>query len=200
MSFNPLWFQFLIWLDYRLAFIVLVIVPVVLSIWGLRKKVLVVNGLMKIYWRVASLFLITMYLAIGESGLSFFAGWLARLLIPLSLWFWIDINEEIADLPPKAIKLAVTAWRWAVTAYGAIGLVAWTFPLKCGLSDAAVKGEYCQAWFQPPLQYQQFLHNSTAAGTLGGFAFVALLVYAFTFGYFLVVRLGKQGRMAINDN
>jgi hypothetical protein len=135
MSFTPLWFQFLIWLDYRLAFIFTVIIPVVLSIWGLRKKVLVVNGLMKIYWRVASLFAITIYLAIGESGLSFFTGWLARLLIPLSLWFWIDINEEIADLPPKAIKLALTTWRWAITAYCAIGLAAWTFPLKCSTSN-----------------------------------------------------------------
>lgn len=196
---NPPWFQFLIWLDYRLAFVLLVIIPVVLSIWGLRKKVLVVNGLMKIYWRVASLFVITVYLAIGGSGWSFFAGWAARLLILLCLWFWIDINEEIADLPPRAIKLALTAWRWAITTYCAIGAVAWIPFLQCGINDKLLKTDYCQAWFQPPLLYKQFLHNGMDAPLLGGLGVAALAIYAFNFGYFLVVRLGKQGRMAIDN-
>jgi Protein of unknown function (DUF3177) len=197
---NPPWFQFLIWLDYRSAFIVTVIVPMVLLVWGLVKKVPVITTLLQIYWRVASLFGITLYLAFGGSGLSFFTGWLARLLIVVALWFWIDVNEEIADLPPKAIKLALTAWRWAITAYCGIGLLVSIPFLRCGLSDALLKTDYCQAWFQPPMQYVHFIHGSKAPiGTLGGFGIAALLVYVIYLGYFVVVRLGKQGRIAMEN-
>jgi hypothetical protein len=189
----------LVWLDYRLAFVLLVIVPVVISLWGLFQRVLVVNTLMKIYWRVASLFLITMYLAIGGSGLAFGTGLLARILIPLALWFWIDINEEIADLPPsKGIKIAVTAWRWATTAYCAIGAVGVALLGQCAVSNAFLKTDTCQAWFQPPLAYQRFLHATAGGEFLGALGTVALVIYGCVLGYFVVMRLGKQGRMAMD--
>jgi hypothetical protein len=31
---------------------------------------------------------------------------LARILIPVALWFWVDINEEIADRSPGALTLS----------------------------------------------------------------------------------------------
>jgi Protein of unknown function (DUF3177) len=102
-------------------------------------------------------------------------------------------------LPPRAIKLTLTAWRWAITAYCALGALAWVPFLQCGVSANMLKTDYCQAWFQPPLLYKQFLHSNVAAPTLGAFAVVALVVYTFSFGYFLVVRLGKQGRTAIDS-
>jgi Protein of unknown function (DUF3177) len=193
---TPPWFQPLIWLDYRLAIIFTVIVPMVLLIWAFVKKVPVALGIMIIYWRVASLLGITVYLMIGGSNLSFLAALAAKILIPLSLWFWIDINEEINDLPPKAIKLALTTWRWAITIYCSLGIFALLPFMSCGLS---AKSDSCQAWFQPPLLYQKYFHGSVKAETLGGFGIAALLFYVLCFGYFVVVRLGKQGRMAIDN-
>jgi hypothetical protein len=195
---NPPWFQSLIWLDYRLAVIITVIVPMVLLIWSFRKKTPVAMSLMTIYWRVASLLGITVYLMIGGSSLAFFAAFAARVLIPLSLWFWIDINDEVNDLPPKPIKLTLTAWRWAITIYSAIGAISLIPFLQCGFSGGLLKTDYCQSWFQPPLLYKQYFHNSTDAGTLGGFGIAALVFYAICLGYFLVVRLGKQGRIAMD--
>ncbi len=194
--FTPPWFQPLIWLDYRLAVIFTVIVPMVLLIWAFVKKVPVAIGLMIIYWRVASLLGITIYLMMGGSSLSFFSALAAKILIPLSLWFWIDINEEINDLPPKAIKLALTAWRWAVTAYCVLGAIALLPFVPCGLS---AQSNFCQAWFQPPLLYHKFFHASIKAEALGAFGIAALIFYVLCFSYFVVVRLGKQGRMAINN-
>ncbi len=194
--FTPPWFQPLIWLDYRLALIFTVIVPMVLLIWSVVKRVPVAIGIMIIYWRVASLFGITIYLMIGGHSLSFFSAIAAKILIPISLWFWIDINEEINDLPPKAIKLALTAWRWATTVYCSLGIVALLPFVPCGLS---AKSDFCQAWFQPPLLYHKFLHAGIKAEALGVFGLAALVIYALSFGYFVVVRLGKQGRMAIDN-
>jgi hypothetical protein len=194
--FTPPWFQPLIWLDYRLAVIFTVIVPMVLLIWALVKKIPVATTIMIIYWRVASLLGIAIYLAIGDSGLAFFSLLAAKILIPLSLWFWVDINEEINDLPPKAIKLALTTWRWAVTLYSGLGAIALIPFMQCGLST---QSNYCQAWFQPPLLYKQYFHGAATPGSLGFFGTAALIFYALCFGYFVVVRLAKQGRMAIDN-
>ena len=38
---------------------------------------------------------------------------LAPLLIVAVLWFWVDLNEELADLPPwRPLPLTVRIWRW----------------------------------------------------------------------------------------
>jgi Protein of unknown function (DUF3177) len=197
--FTPPWFQPFIWLDYRLAFIFTVIVPMVLLIWALIKKVPVAIDIMMIYWRVASLLGITICLIMGGSSLAFFSALAAKILIPLSLWFWVDINEEINDLPPKAIKLALTAWRWTITTYCTLGAIFLLPFMQCGL---LAKSNFCRAWFQQPLQYPnflKFLQTLIKPETLGAFGIAALIFYALCFGYFLVVRLGKQGRMAIDN-
>ena len=32
---------------------------------------------------------------IGGFGISFISSLMARILIPISLWFWVDLNDEI---------------------------------------------------------------------------------------------------------
>ncbi len=96
---NDLWFRPFVWLDYRLAFVFTVIIPLVLVLWSLFKQVEAINSLLVIYWRVASLLMITVYLMIPSWPLGFVTGFLARCLIAFGLWFWVDLNDEIHDLP-----------------------------------------------------------------------------------------------------
>jgi Protein of unknown function (DUF3177) len=192
-----LWFQPLIWTDSRLALIFTFIVPLVLLLWALAQRTEAIQTSLLIYWRVASLLLITLYLSIASSPISFVTGFLARLLIPLSLWFWIDLNEEIGDLSPRPLKFAYSAWRWAVSIYSlvsAIGLIPF---MSCSINAGAVKTPYCQAWFQPPWLYREFVHANSKPEFLGFIGVVALMIYALYLIYFLVVRLGKQGRSAM---
>jgi Protein of unknown function (DUF3177) len=192
---TQLWFQPLIWMDFRLAVIFTVLMPLILLLWAFAQKAEAIQSLLIIYWRVASLLAISVYLAIGSLSISFVASFLALVLIPISLWFWVDLNDEIIDLPPRSIKLAFTSWRWATTVYSIVAAIG-TIPfLSCVMGNA--KTDYCQAWFQPSWLYYEFFHGNSKPEFLGGLGIIGLIIYSLYLLYFLVVRFGKQGRSAM---
>lgn len=71
----------LVWTDYRLALLFAVFIPLTLLIWSWVVKAEAISLLMTIYWRVASLLAITVYLMIGGFSVSFVTALLAKLLI-----------------------------------------------------------------------------------------------------------------------
>ena len=137
MMQENIWFRPLVWMDYRLAGLFTVIIPLVLLVWAFVEKTEAVQRLMIIYWRVASLLAITIYLMIGGWSIGFITAFASRLLIPASLWFWQDINEEINDLPERKLRLAVSSWRWAITVYSLLGAIAQIPFLRCAFSAGA---------------------------------------------------------------
>ncbi len=191
----------LVWLDYRLAVLFTVIAPLVMLIWALIKKVAPIQQLLMIYWRVACLLAITVYLFIGAYPVGFLSGWVGRLLLPIALWFWVDLNEEIIELPKTTLKLVFTAWRWAVSVYCVIGAIAQLPSLRCAfLSSQAMIGDpLCQAWLAPPWLFRELLNPGSKPYTLGLLAAIALGFYILCFGYFVFFRLGKQGRNAMGQ-
>jgi hypothetical protein len=196
---NDLWFRPFIWLDYRLAVLFLLIAPLVLLIWTLVQQSPAMHRLVLIYWRVASLWLITLYLMIPGWPIAYFSGFLARLLVPLALWFWVDLNDEIKDLPPSWLKLVVTVWRWSVTFYCSLSALLLIPFLSCGLGAQVVNQDFCQVWFQVPWHYKEWFHSRATPGFLGFLGIVGLIIYGLYFLYFLVIRLGRQGRSALEQ-
>lgn len=194
---EQVWFRPLVWLDYRLAILLLFIVPLVLIIWSLVRKAEAVERLLIIYWRVASLFLITIYLMVPSWPVGFLTGLGAKVLIPIALWFWVDVNDEIKDSPPSVFKLVVTSWRWAVTVYCSLGVLALTPFLSCSFTPGATETPFCQVWFQAPWHYKSFMHLKATPGFVGFLGVVGLVVYVLYFLSFLIFRLGKQGRSAL---
>jgi len=186
-------------MDFRLAVLVAVVLPLVLLIWAFVKKSEAIQRLLTIYWRVSSLLAITVYLLIGGVVVSFIAGPLARILIPICLWFWVDLNEEIAELPKSLLKLSFTAWRWAVSAYCALGVIGSLPFLQCAFSRPMFDSPFCQVWADPPILFKQIFHANTKPGFLGFLAIVALGFYILCLGYFVLIRLGKQGRSALDQ-
>ncbi|MBL1174744.1 DUF3177 family protein [Pantanalinema sp. GBBB05] len=195
---SPSWLPSLIWTDYRLAVLVTVIAPLVLLIWAVAQKSETIQHLLVIYWRVASLLAITVYLMIAVIPAGFITGWLARILIPVALWFWVDLNEEISELPTSRLKLSFTSWRWAISLYSLIGAIAQIPALRCALipSDVIVKNPFCRVWLEPTWLFRELFHPNTRPYFLGFLALVGLAIYVLYLGYFVFARWGKQGRSA----
>lgn len=193
---KEVWFRPLVWLDYRLALLFLVIIPIILLIWVSVQKAEVIQRLIMIYWRVSSLLAISIYLAIAEFGVSFISGLMARILIPVSLWFWVDLNDEIEDQPMSPLKLIFTSWRWAVSVYCALSALASIPFLVCAFSETSIKTSFCRVWFEPPLLFKDYFHHNTKPGFLGFLGIMGLIAYVLYLSYFVLVKLGKQGRSA----
>jgi len=190
----------LAWTDYRLALLVAVFIPLTLLIWALYKKSEAIGALLAIYWRVAILLAITVYLMIGGWTVAFVTAILAKILIPLSLWFWADLNEEIREQPKRSLNLGFNAWRWAMSAYCAISGAVQLLFINCVFTGMAIQGATCQPWQEPALAFKTIIHGSGLKnGFLGVIGVAALIVYALYLGYFLLVKLSRQGRSALNQ-
>lgn len=192
---NVAWYRGLVWLDYRLAILFTVVIPLILLIWAFVQKAQPIQHLLMIYWRVASLLAITLYLMIAQYPVAFLSGLLARILVPISLWFWVDLNDEI-EYQSGALKLIFTSWRWATTFYCILGVLALTPALGCGFSDTAIKTSTCQLWLEAPLTFKDIFHANTKVPFLGILGILGLIIYVIYLSYFVIVRLGKQGRSA----
>ena len=189
----------MVWTDYRLAVLFTVVLPLVLLIWAFVRKEDAMQNLLIIYWRVASLLAITVYLMIGGLKISFLSSVLAHVLIVICLWFWVDLNDEIADHPPTPLKLTFTSWRWAMTFYNIISGVFVALYLPCAFSNPVFATESCQVWLEPPLKFKEFFHAEATYAALGLLGILALIIYVFCLAYFVLFRLAKQGRSATNQ-
>ncbi|MDY7016428.1 MAG: DUF3177 family protein [Cyanobacteriota bacterium] len=190
----------LIWMDYRLAILFTVAIPLVLLLWAAFKRSEAISRLLTIYWRVASLLAIAVYLMIPAWSIAFVAGFVARILIPISLWFWVDLNEEIEDRPNDGLKLATVAWRWAVSVYCILGALVAIPSLSCAFTQNPASVPACRTWLEVPWAYYRLIHydaDYSNVGVLGFLAAAALCFYIVYFFYFLLIRLAKQGRSAL---
>lgn len=193
---NEVWFRQFVWIDYRLALLFLVFIPLILIIWAFVQKAEGMQRLLTIYWRVSSLLAITIYLMIAQYPVSFISAWMARILIPISLWFWVDLNDEIDYQASTPLKLVFTSWRWGVSIYSILGAIALVPFLGCAISPTAINTPYCQVWFQAPLLFKQYFHYNSTPAFLGFLGIVSLIIYVVYLTYFVLVKLAKQGRSA----
>jgi Protein of unknown function (DUF3177) len=188
----------LVWLDFRLAILFAAIAPLLLLAWALRAKAEPLKRSLFIYWRVASLFAIAIYLAIGAWPIGFIAGFVARLLIPLSVWYWQDINEDIA-MSRGILKNYFNIWRWAVSAYFVVSAVFSAFYVHCAFSSLGQFSNTCKIWLEPPLAFRTVFHAGIPVENLGFIGIVGVIVYGLYLASFLVFSLPKQGRIAFRN-
>ena len=200
---DPLLYRTLVWLDYRLAALVAVGLPLVLLVWSAMKQERAMQRLLSIYWKVASLLLITVLLLTDNRPLGYGLALLAQLLVVASVWFWVDLNEELADLPPwRALPFSVRAWRWGMSMFGGLGTLLSAVALGC--LGGGLSRPQCRPWLEVPDDLHggvarsfSFLFGGSWTGSIAAFVgYVALVAYGVGLVQWLLVRLPKQGRVA----
>jgi hypothetical protein len=188
----------IVWLDFRLAIAFTVFAPLVLLVFAFKAKSEAIKRSLIIYWRVASLLAITVYLMIGGLQISFLSGLAARILIPVSLWFWQDLNEDINAMR-SSLKFLYQAWRWAVTVYCAIGAGISLVFSNCAVMPSDRLGNLCKVWFEPPLGFKAIFHGGISVENLAFAGIVGLIVYGLYLAAFLGFTLPKLGRIAFRE-
>jgi hypothetical protein len=196
-------YRSLVWLDVRLGVLFAVAVPLVLLVWAQLRREGAVLRLLGLYWKVASLQLIALLLLTDRRPVGYVLLVVAPLLIVVALWFWVDLNEELADLPPwRPLPLTVRIWRWSLTLLSLLSAAFSTTALAC--LGGAGRLALCPLWLEAPAG----LHGGVAG--VFGFIFggqwtpavaafvgyVALAGYGVGLLQWLLVRLPRQGRVA----
>lgn len=189
----------LVWTNYKLFVLVCLLTPLILSIWSFKSQIPSIQRLFIIFWRVASLLAIAIYLFIPVWQIGYLAWFIGHIFVVISLWFWADINDEIKDLPKSRFRLMVTSWRWLVTFYGTISAIAFIPFISCTFSPKANDDMMCRVWLEAPWHYKAWFHPNSTPGFLGFLGMTGLIIYLVYFFYFLTFRLIRQGRIAIEQ-
>ena len=192
----------LVWLTYRLGATIALGLPLILLIWaGVRRDPALVR-LLSIYWKVASLLAISVLLLTDQRPIGYVTALLAPLLMAGSVWFWVDLNEELADSPPgRALPMTVRIWRWSLTVFAvfAVGM-SWS-ALGCA---RALEAAECKVWLEAPQGLHRvaerlfdFVFGGQWTEAVAAFiGYVALVAYAVGLLQWLLVRFPRQGRVA----
>ncbi len=195
-------FQLLVWLSYRIAATFAFGLPICLFIWAKVAKVISIGRLLSIYWKVASLYAIGVLFLSGDSQTGLFISLISPILMVASIWFWIDLNEEIDEMSfYKPISITTRIWRWTLTFWGLLNtglhMVSW----EC---FDAISSSYCDTWKEIP--YNSFITTKTIIKfILGGnwttafatfFGYLALILYACGLLQWIIMQLPKNGRFA----
>nr|YP_002049175.1 hypothetical protein PCC_0531 [Paulinella chromatophora]ACB42965.1 hypothetical protein PCC_0531 [Paulinella chromatophora] len=193
----------IIWYHYRLFALVLVFIPLILIIWAIAEKQHPLVRLLLIYWKMSSLLASTMLLLPDKYPIVYVLNLLSYILTMLSVWFWVDLNEELANLPPwQPLPFAIKVWRWQLSFFCIISQTLRMTTLNC-VSNTQISPN-CQPWLEAPRELYS-LSSEALAFIFGGkwnlsivsfMGQLALFVYCTYFVHWLFTVLQKKGRTA----
>lgn len=197
-------YRSLVWLDVRLAVLFTVGLPLVLLLWAALRRERALLRLLGIYWKVASLLLIAVLLLTDRRPAGLLLAMIAPLLLVVCLWLWVDLNEELADLPPwRPLPLTLRVWRWSITFWAPLSALFSATALGCMAPERLGDGR-CLVWLQAPQELHR--HGAAVFGFVFGgqwtpavaafVGYLALVGYAVGLLQWLLVRLPRQGRVA----
>ena len=195
-------FQILVWLSYRIAATFAFGLPMFLLIWAKISNVSSIDRLLSIYWKVSSLYAINLLFLSGKSQLGQFISVISPILMVCSIWFWVDLNEEIEEISHyKPISLTTRIWRWTLSFWGILNTGLHIFSWRCLNS---INENYCDIWREIP--YNSFittkiiikfiLDGNWTSGLATFFAYLSLILYLIGLLQWLVIQFPKNGRFA----
>ena len=195
-------FQILVWLSYRIAATFAFGLPLFLLIWAKISNLSSIDRLLSIYWKVSSLYAINILFLSSESQLGHLISLISPILMVGSIWFWIDLNEEIDEMSIyKPIAITTRIWRWTLSFWGILNTGLHIFSWRCLNS---INGDFCDTWREIP--YNSFITTkiiikfildgnwTTAFATF--FAYLFLVLYLIGLLQWLLIQFPKNGRFA----
>ena len=136
-------FQILVWLSYRIAATFAFSLPLLLLIWAKISGLSSIDRLLSIYWKVSSLYAINLLFLSIDSQLGQFISFIAPILMVASIWFWVDLNEEIDEMYVyKPISLTTKIWRWTLSFWVILNTGLHLFSWRCLNSISAESVSY----------------------------------------------------------
>ncbi len=195
-------FQILVWLSYRIAATFAFGLPLILLIWAKISNSSSIDRLLSIYWKVSSLYAINLLFLSGESRLGQLISLIAPILMIGSIWFWVDLNEEIDDMSfYNPISLTTRIWRWTLSLWVLLNTGLHIVSFNCLNS---INGNYCNSWREIP--YNSFittkiiikfiLDGNWTSAFATFLAYFALIIYLIGLLQWLVIQFPKNGRFA----
>ena len=195
-------FQILVWLSYRIAATFAFGLPFVLLIWAKVSNRSSIDRLLSIYWKVSSLYAINLLFLSIESQLGQLISFIAPILMLSSIWFWVDLNEEIDEMPLyKPIALTTRIWRWNISFWCVLNTGLHLFSWRCLNS---INENYCDTWREIP--FHSFITTKTiikfvldgnwSTGFATFFAYLSLTLYLIGLLQWLIMQFPKNGRFA----
>tara|TARA_Y100001968_G_scaffold55552_1_gene46789 strand:- start:2371 stop:2973 length:603 start_codon:yes stop_codon:yes gene_type:complete len=194
----------LVWLSYRLAATFSFGLPLVLLVWASIKKESSIVRLLSIYWKIASIIAISILLLTSNQSVGYLTLFAAPFLMIGSIWFWLDLNEELSEMSfKKSLALATKIWRWTISFLGIIYIILTSMTLSC-FNFASHPN--CQSWVEGPQHLHgiskvilNFLFGGNWSQSLTGFiGYITLIVYIIGLLQWVLIRFPKQGRIAGN--
>ena len=195
-------FQILVWLSYRIAATFAFGLPLLLLIWAKISHFSSIDRLLSIYWKVSSLYAINLLFLSADSQLGQLISFASPILMVGSIWFWVDLNEEINEMfIYNPISLTTRIWRWTLSLWAILNTLLHLFSWRCLNS---ISGNYCDTWREIP--YNSFITTKLIIKfILGGnwttafasfFAYLALTLYLIGLVQWLIIQFPKNGRFA----
>lgn len=195
-------YQAFVSLAYRLSMTFGIGVPLVLVVWASIRKENSIIRLLTIYWKVATLLGISLLLLTDHRSVGYITFLVAPILMSLSIWFWVDLNEELEDLPFwRPLPLTVKIWRWSLSFYSLINSIIFIYSFNC----LAIKGgNNCNYWLGFPNSIHSitqslfgFLFGADWSKSLAAFlGYILLIFYIVGLLQWILIKLPKQGRIA----
>ena len=150
--------QLSVWLSFHLSIIFLIGIPITLFFWSIKKNNKAVSKLLSIYWKISLLFFISLLLLIGKYNYALVITNISTLLMTVSVWFWIDINDELREYDfSYSLTTMTKIWRWTITF---ISLNFFIQSLQNFNCFSFINTDACAIWLQSSSNLYIFLRNN----------------------------------------
>ena len=195
-------FQILVWLSYRVAATFAFGLPLFLFIWSKISNSSSIDRLLSIYWKVSSLYAINILFLSSESQLGQLISLISPILMVSSIWFWVDLNEEIEEMYIyNPISLTTRIWRWTLSFWCILNTLLHLFSWRC---LSSMNGNYCDSWREIPYNsfittkvIIKFILDGNWTTTFATFiAYLSLVLYLIGLLQWLIMQFPKNGRFA----